>query len=122
MRSPGLKGPSNFTPNHEPNCRESLIADHTRARGARRNNCFSIGARTLVMCNLLVASLDRAPGPTQPGGCRWQRDVIVSIGMADVVRIALANLPYPANRNDALARAVAAVTDAGAAGAAIVCF
>jgi predicted amidohydrolase len=38
------------------------------------------------------------------------------------VRIALANLPYAANRDDAVARAVAAVHDAGAAGAAIVCF
>lgn len=42
--------------------------------------------------------------------------------MADVVRIALANLPYAANPDDAVARAVAAVADAGAAGAAIVCF
>jgi predicted amidohydrolase len=38
------------------------------------------------------------------------------------VRIALANLPYPAGRNDAVDRAVAAVHQAGTAGADIVCF
>lgn len=38
------------------------------------------------------------------------------------VRIALANLPYPDNRDDSIAKAVAAVTDAATAGAAIVCF
>jgi predicted amidohydrolase len=42
--------------------------------------------------------------------------------MAQSVRIALANLPYPANRNDSVDRTLAAVAEAGRAGAAIVCF
>ena len=46
---------------------------------------------------------------------------IVSIRMAQV-RIALANLPYPDSRDNAVDRVVAAIGDASAAGAAIVCF
>ena len=38
------------------------------------------------------------------------------------VRIALANLPYPDNRNDSVTKSVDAIADAAAAGAAIVCF
>jgi predicted amidohydrolase len=38
------------------------------------------------------------------------------------VRIALANIPYPENRDDSVARVVAAIGDASAAGAAMVCF
>ena len=38
------------------------------------------------------------------------------------VRIALANLPYPESRDDAVARSRAAVADAGREGAAVVCF
>jgi predicted amidohydrolase len=39
-----------------------------------------------------------------------------------VVRIALANLPYPASAQDAVGRAVRAVAEAGAAGAQALCF
>ena len=38
------------------------------------------------------------------------------------VRVALANLPYPENRDDSVARVVAAIGEAAGAGAAIVCF
>ena len=38
------------------------------------------------------------------------------------VRIALANIPYPENRDDAVARVVSAIGDASAAGAMVVCF
>lgn len=38
------------------------------------------------------------------------------------VRIALANLPYPNSREDSIDKVVAAITEAAAAGAAIVCF
>jgi predicted amidohydrolase len=38
------------------------------------------------------------------------------------VRIALANLPFPASPQDGLARSVEAIAQAGAAGAALVCF
>jgi predicted amidohydrolase len=38
------------------------------------------------------------------------------------VRIALANLPYPDSRHDSVTKVVAAIADAAAAGAAIVCF
>lgn len=38
------------------------------------------------------------------------------------VRVALANLEYPANPEDSVARAVRAIADASAAGASIVCF
>jgi predicted amidohydrolase len=38
------------------------------------------------------------------------------------VRVALANLPYPENRDDAIDRVVAAIGEAASAGAAIVCF
>ena len=38
------------------------------------------------------------------------------------VRIALANIPYPENRDDAVARVVGAIGDASAAGAMVVCF
>jgi predicted amidohydrolase len=38
------------------------------------------------------------------------------------VRIALANLPYPDNRDDSIDRTIAALGEAAAAGAAIVCF
>ena len=38
------------------------------------------------------------------------------------VRIALANIPYPDNRDDSVDRVVAAIGEAAAAGAAIVCF
>ena len=46
---------------------------------------------------------------------------IVIVSMAQV-RIALANLPYAANRDESVERVLAAVREAGAAGAAIVCF
>ncbi len=39
-----------------------------------------------------------------------------------IVRIALANLPYPANRDDSVDRVVTAIGDASAAGAMVVCF
>lgn len=39
-----------------------------------------------------------------------------------VVRIALANIPYPDNRDDSVGRVVAAVEQAGSAGASVVCF
>jgi predicted amidohydrolase len=38
------------------------------------------------------------------------------------VRIALANLPYASHRDDSVARVIAAIREAGAAGAEIVCF
>ena len=38
------------------------------------------------------------------------------------VRIALANLPYPDNRDDSIDKVVAAIREAASAGAAIVCF
>src|ERR1043165_6308475 len=38
------------------------------------------------------------------------------------MRIALANLPYPASPEDAVARVCGAVADAGRAGAGVVCF
>ena len=38
------------------------------------------------------------------------------------VRIALANLPYPSSPDDSVARAVAAIADAGTAGADVICF
>ena len=38
------------------------------------------------------------------------------------VRIALANIPYASSRDDSVTRAIAAIRDAGAAGAEIVCF
>ena len=38
------------------------------------------------------------------------------------VRVALANLPYPENRDDSVARVIAAIGEAAGAGAAIVCF
>ena len=38
------------------------------------------------------------------------------------IRIALANLPYPASPDDSVARAVRAIAEAGAQGAAVVCF
>jgi predicted amidohydrolase len=38
------------------------------------------------------------------------------------MKIALANLPYPASPDDSVARVVAAIAEAGRAGAAIVCF
>jgi predicted amidohydrolase len=38
------------------------------------------------------------------------------------VRIALANLPYAANREDSVSRVIAAIREAGAAGVEIVCF
>ena len=38
------------------------------------------------------------------------------------VRIALANLPYASNRDESVIRALAAIREAGSAGAAIVCF
>jgi len=38
------------------------------------------------------------------------------------VRIALANIPYPENRDDSVGRVVAAIADASAAGATIACF
>ncbi len=37
-------------------------------------------------------------------------------------RIALANLPFPANRDDSVARAESAIADAGRAGADLICF
>jgi predicted amidohydrolase len=40
----------------------------------------------------------------------------------NTVRIALANLPYPDNRDDSVGKVVAALEQAAAAGAAIVCF
>lgn len=40
----------------------------------------------------------------------------------DDARIALANLPFPASPEDALTRALAAIAQAGAAGAAVICF
>jgi predicted amidohydrolase len=39
-----------------------------------------------------------------------------------IVRIALANLPYPDNRDDSIDKVVAAIREAASAGAAIVCF
>ena len=39
-----------------------------------------------------------------------------------MIRLALANLPFPASPDDAVARVQIAVADAGAAGAALVCF
>ena len=39
-----------------------------------------------------------------------------------IVRIALANIPYPANREDSVARVVTAIGDASEAGAMVVCF
>ena len=39
-----------------------------------------------------------------------------------IVRIALANIPYPENRDDAIARVVGAIEEASAAGATVVCF
>src|SRR5436190_2942871 len=38
------------------------------------------------------------------------------------VRVALANIPYPDSPDDSITRVVAAVRDAAAAGAAVVCF
>jgi predicted amidohydrolase len=38
------------------------------------------------------------------------------------VRVALANLPYPASREDSIVKAIAAINDASAAGALVVCF
>src|SRR5262249_25472781 len=54
-RRPSTKGPSNATPNQLPNLAESLIACHTRSRGARSRMFFSI--RSVFMRNLLVAYL-----------------------------------------------------------------
>jgi len=47
---------------------------------------------------------------------------VLSFRVMATVRIALANIPYPENRDDSIDRVVAAIADASTAGAAIVCF
>ena len=47
---------------------------------------------------------------------------MLSFPLMATVRIALANLPYPEHRDDSVDRTIAAIGDASAAGAAIVCF
>jgi predicted amidohydrolase len=47
---------------------------------------------------------------------------VLSFLVMATVRIALANLPYPENRDDSVDRVITAIGDASAAGAAIVCF
>ena len=47
---------------------------------------------------------------------------MLSFPVMATVRIALANIPYPENRDASVDRVVAAIGDASAAGAAIVCF
>src|SRR5262245_40922137 len=51
---PATNGPSKSTPNQVPNCFESLIAFHTRSRGARSTTFFSI-LSVVDICNLQVA-------------------------------------------------------------------
>src|SRR5687767_3647441 len=56
--APSANSPSSVTPNHAPNWCASLMARHTRARGARSTTCFSIRSvllRLVVIGNLLVA-------------------------------------------------------------------
>ena len=67
---PGRKGASNLTPNHNPNSVWSVRARQTRDNGARNRTCFSIRSETAVlMCNLLVASLDPPQPKMQLMGC-----------------------------------------------------
>ena len=47
---------------------------------------------------------------------------MLSFPVMATVRIALANLPYPDNRDDSVNKVVAAIAEAAAGGAAIVCF
>ncbi len=47
---------------------------------------------------------------------------MLSFTVMAAIRVALANIPYPDNRDDAVTRAVAAIEEAAAAGAAVICF
>ncbi len=47
---------------------------------------------------------------------------MLSFTVMAAIRVALANIPYPDNRDDAVTRAVAAVEEAAVAGAAAICF
>src|SRR5216684_4725859 len=63
-RPPGAKTPSSFMPNQAPNSSALARARQTRERGARRTISFSI--RSVVLCNLMVASYRGRPTKCNP--------------------------------------------------------
>src|SRR6476646_7222278 len=106
---PGLKGPSNLTPNHSPNSRESVMARQTRARGARRRIFFSIRSVTACcdICNLAVAILQQPDLIMQPTGCLMTTPAVFGQPQSGSRHLGTRN-PTPAPTNHSLVRVVQA--------------